>query len=220
MKCGCDLVEVTAHAGASPEHAGWQGKVCSRSGKSKKYPSIVEATGYGTGPGLGGWNCRHNMFPYYEGTIRTYTDKELEPINGNDIIDTNDEKEVKEVQYIGKLDKNKLGKYKDKIVTDDIVLTDERKAHIYEDHANDYEKIINNLNRVILNPDEIIEDIKNSNTVLFIGKLEKSNLNVVIKLNTTNDSKHPQNSVMTAWIIRDKNLKKLREKNETIYKNE
>lgn len=47
---GCDLVEVTAHSGARPEHAEWQGKIYSRSGKSKKYPDLVEATGYGTGP--------------------------------------------------------------------------------------------------------------------------------------------------------------------------
>ena len=47
---GCDLVEVTAHEGARPEHAEWQGKIYSRSGKSTKYPSLVEATGYGTGP--------------------------------------------------------------------------------------------------------------------------------------------------------------------------
>ena len=51
-----------------------------------------------------------------------------------------------------------------------------------------------------------------------IGKLMKNNLNVVIKLNTVYDEKHPDNSVMTAWIIRDKNLKKLRESNRTIYR--
>ena len=33
---GCDLVETTAHAGARPSHAEWQGKVFSRSGTSKK----------------------------------------------------------------------------------------------------------------------------------------------------------------------------------------
>ena len=29
------------------------------------------------------------------------------------------------LEYIGKLDKDKLGKYKDKIITTDVVLTDE-----------------------------------------------------------------------------------------------
>ena len=32
---GCDLVQVTAHGGARPEHAAWQGGIYSRSGKSR-----------------------------------------------------------------------------------------------------------------------------------------------------------------------------------------
>ncbi len=63
----CDLVEVTSHLGARPSHALWQGKVYSISGKSKKYPSLREATGYGTGAGLKGWFCRHDFYPFFEG---------------------------------------------------------------------------------------------------------------------------------------------------------
>ena len=42
---GADLVEVTAHAGARPSHAQWQGKIYSRSGQSGKYPDFVSSTG-------------------------------------------------------------------------------------------------------------------------------------------------------------------------------
>ena len=63
----CDLVEVTSHIGARPSHAEWQGKIFSISGKSKKYPKLSAATGYGTGDGLKGWNCRHDFFPFFEG---------------------------------------------------------------------------------------------------------------------------------------------------------
>lgn len=64
---GCDLVEVTAHAGARPSHAEWQGRIYSRHGKIKGYKSFVDETGYGTGEGLCGWNCYHNFYPYFEG---------------------------------------------------------------------------------------------------------------------------------------------------------
>lgn len=88
-------MEVTAHAGARPEHAEWQGKIYSRSGKSKKYPSLKDKTGYGTGPGLGGWNCRHSMFPFYEGSTRAYTDEELEELKHiNENIKLNDNKNI------------------------------------------------------------------------------------------------------------------------------
>lgn len=39
------------------------------------------------------------------------------------------------MQYIGKLDKEKLGKYKEKLVTDEVVLTEERIKHIRERHT-------------------------------------------------------------------------------------
>ncbi len=64
---GCDLVQVTAHGGARPEHAEWQGGIYSISGKHPKYKKLSTATGYGTGEGLCGWNCRHNFFPFFEG---------------------------------------------------------------------------------------------------------------------------------------------------------
>ncbi|MDD4608954.1 MAG: phage minor capsid protein [Bacteroidaceae bacterium] len=79
---GSDLVEITAHSGARPEHAEWQGKVFSRSGKHPKYPSLREVTGYGTATGLKGVNCRHDFYPFIEGVSEpAYTDKELENLD-------------------------------------------------------------------------------------------------------------------------------------------
>lgn len=77
-----DIVEVTAHAGARPDHAEWQGRWYSLSGKSKQYPSLVQVTGYGTGEGLKGWNCRHDFYPVIPGISEpSYTEKELRNID-------------------------------------------------------------------------------------------------------------------------------------------
>lgn len=70
-----DLREITAHAGARPEHAVWQGKIVSMSGR-KGYLSPADI-GYGDVRGFMGANCRHNWYPYIEGTPRSYTDAEL-----------------------------------------------------------------------------------------------------------------------------------------------
>jgi len=84
-----ELVEVTAHGGARPEHAKWQGKVYSRNGDVEidgvKYKDLRKATGYGTGPGLCGWNCRHNFHPYIPGTARTWTQKQLDALEEKNI---------------------------------------------------------------------------------------------------------------------------------------
>lgn len=63
-----DLVQVTEHDGARPEHALWQGKVYSLTGRTEGYELLEVATGYGEVDGLGGVNCRHTFYPYFEGT--------------------------------------------------------------------------------------------------------------------------------------------------------
>lgn len=73
---GCDLMELTAHSGARPDHAKWQGEIVSRSGNTK-YLSLDDI-GYGTGPGFKGWNCSHDWRPYFEGMPRAYS---KEPLN-------------------------------------------------------------------------------------------------------------------------------------------
>lgn len=60
-----DLVIVSSHLGARPDHAVWQGKIYSRTGTG--YPDFVTSTGYGTVTGLKGANCRHDMSPWFEG---------------------------------------------------------------------------------------------------------------------------------------------------------
>ena len=62
-----DLVITSQHMGSRLEHAVWQNKVFSYSGKSKKYPDFVKETGYGTVTGLKGANCAHDFYPYWEG---------------------------------------------------------------------------------------------------------------------------------------------------------
>lgn len=71
---GASLVEVSAHIGARPSHAEWQGKVYSLDGKKGKYPDFYSSTGYGTGEGLCGWNCRHSFAPYFDGAPRAFHD--------------------------------------------------------------------------------------------------------------------------------------------------
>ncbi|MDJ0305383.1 phage minor capsid protein [Dehalobacter sp.] len=83
---GSDLVETTAHAGARPSHVLWQGQIFSRSGNHPKYPNFVKATGYGTGAGLGGWNCRHSYFPFFEGLSESaYSREDLAEMNAKNI---------------------------------------------------------------------------------------------------------------------------------------
>lgn len=72
---GVDLVIVSQHEGARPEHADVENKVFSMSGHSRKYPYFKdplpcdggEGAGYGDVTGICGVNCRHTFYPFWEG---------------------------------------------------------------------------------------------------------------------------------------------------------
>lgn len=81
---GWDLMELTAHGGARPSHAEWQGKIVSRSGK-KGYLSL-DSIGYGTATGFKGINCRHDWYPYYPGSAKTYTLEQLNAWKNEKVI--------------------------------------------------------------------------------------------------------------------------------------
>lgn len=77
-------VEVTAHRGARPSHAEWQGKVYKVNGRTSEYPNLEEATGLGTAEGLCGANCRHSYYPFIPGiSVNAYTESDLEKYNSS-----------------------------------------------------------------------------------------------------------------------------------------
>lgn len=124
------------------------------------------------------------------------------------------------MQYIGKLDVEKLGKYKEKVVTDDVILTEERIKHIQEHHPGDYEKYGIYIPEIVNNPDYIIDDNKNLDTVLYMKTIKENekNIQTVVRLNTNEKEKDKQNSILTFWKIKDKTYKQLLRNKEILWK--
>ena len=75
-----DIILVSAHIGARTgdggqnpgNHLWWQGQFYSRTGSDRRFPPFSQ-TGYGTGEGLCGWNCRHS-FGSGDGVNNPYKD--------------------------------------------------------------------------------------------------------------------------------------------------
>lgn len=125
------------------------------------------------------------------------------------------------MQYIGKLDIEKLGKYKEKIITDEIILTEERIKHIQEHHPGDYERYSIYISEIIDNPDYIVDDSKNLDTILYIKtiKEKEKNIQIVVRLNTNEKEKNKQNSILTLWKMKDKTYRQLIRNKEIIWQN-
>ena len=110
---GSDLVQTSAHSGARPSHAEWQGKIFSLSGTSEKYPDFRESTQYGTGGGLGGWNCRHSFFPFFEGlSENAYSKATLNEYAGKQVTYAGKKVDIYEATQIQRGLERNVRKYK------------------------------------------------------------------------------------------------------------
>lgn len=138
----------------------------------------------------------------------------------NDNTKPKEEIQMQNIQNIGKINTKVLEAEFGKIRTDEIVITDERLEHIMERHPEDYNLFQEYAIESVNNPDIIIKDGKNKGTIFMIKSLPDTNLNVVVRVVLETDGDKLKNSVMTFYRIREKNLKKLIERNKVLYKKE
>ena len=124
------------------------------------------------------------------------------------------------ITLLGKINTRWLEPEFGRILTDEIVITDERLDHIRERHPDDFALFEKYGVQSVQFPDMIIKDEKHTGTVFMIKKLPDTNLNVVVRVVLETDSEELKNSVMTFYRIREKNLRKLEEKNKLLYMRE
>lgn len=188
-----DLMELTAHSGARPEHAEWQGKIVSRSGQ-KGYLSLKDI-GYGEPTGFKGVNCRHDWHPYYKDSTRTYTNEELEDLK-NETIDINGKKlskyDATQMQrtYERQIrqNKKKLTGYQAVInnTTDNKLIEDAKtefakQSLIYKTNIKELNSISEKINAKIDNTRLIVDNLYNKN----IGSQVASVTKMVNKYNNS-----------------------------------
>ncbi len=85
-------------------------------------------------------------------------------------------KEVVEVHSVGKIDMNIYKCVTEDIVTDEVIITDERIQHIKERHPDDYERFCGYIPDIIADPDYIIEANK-PNTAVILKEIIKDGEN-------------------------------------------
>lgn len=104
------------------------------------------------------------------------------------------------MQYITNLDRKKLGLYENKLITEEVILTDERLyEHILLFHREEYKQLRPYIKSIIENPDYIVEDNRHKDTMIYLKEIENIGKNGrgVIKLALGNDKEHGKNSIIT-----------------------
>ena len=127
------------------------------------------------------------------------------------------------LQYIGRLDSKELGIYEEKIITDEVILTEERlKGHILNYHKSDYEQFKSYIKEIIENLDYIIEDNRHEDTMIYLKEIKKLNKKsrIVIKLALGKDKEHNKNSIITLMKQNDRTWKQtIKNRGKIIWKN-
>ena len=70
--------------------------------------------------------------------------------------------------------------------------------------------------QVIQDPDLILNDDKNRATVMYIRAIESTNLNIIVRLALAEDA-GKSHSIMTAYRLGEKTVKRLKKKNKILY---
>ena len=127
------------------------------------------------------------------------------------------------LQYITKLDKRKLGEYENRLVTEDVILTDERLyEHILLFHEEEYKQLRPYIKSIIDNPDYIVEDNRHEDTMIYLKQIENIGKNgrVVIKLALGQDEEHNKNSIITMMKLNKRTWNQtIRNRGKIIWKN-
>lgn len=125
----------------------------------------------------------------------------------------------KDVHYIGKINKSIYSCITKDIITDDVIITDERILHIKERHREDYEFYSNCLKNAVTEPDYILEANKpNTAFILKSINIEDKNIQLILRLVTSDDNPTLKNSIITFLVVSDKKWNKYLRNKKILYK--
>lgn len=125
------------------------------------------------------------------------------------------------VQVIGNIDPQKFKNLSIDIREKEVIITEERIAHIKERHPDDFQRYSKYLKEIIENPDYIIED-KKPNTAMVLKQIEEQGEYFRLALRLVTPADHPsyKNSILTFLKIREKEWNRLIKNKKVLYKSE
>ena len=148
--------------------------------------------------------------------------KRVDNAGKSSIMSSETSKAVKDdVYYIGKLDRDIYSCVTKNIVTDEVVITNERIQHIKEHHPNDFERFSAYLKEIVEEPDYILEANK-PHTALVLKEISvaEEKFKMVLRLATVHDNPNYKNSILTFMKIDNREWKRLIKNKKVLYKSE
>lgn len=122
---------------------------------------------------------------------------------------------------IGRIDIEKYKCITPDIATDEVIITDERIAHIKAHHPEDYERFFSYIPAIIELPDFIIADRKPNTAIVLKTMGEKDErFRLILRLVTSNDNPSYKNSVLSFWKTHNSEWERLIKNKKILYSRE
>ncbi|MCM1104506.1 MAG: PBECR2 nuclease fold domain-containing protein [Clostridium sp.] len=145
----------------------------------------------------------------------------LQEVNPDDTMDLSSTEESKDVHFAGQINKENYKCITDDIISDEVIITDERIRHIKERHPNDYERYYGYLKEIVENPQYIVETNKPYTALILKEFMEgKEQFKTVMRLVTSRDNPNFKNSIITFMKINDREWKRILKNKRILYKEE
>lgn len=125
------------------------------------------------------------------------------------------------VQIVGKINIATYRCVSVEIVTDEVVMTEERIEHIRKRHPNDYERFCTYIPRMIAEPDYIVQANK-ANTAVILKEIKENGekFKLILRIKMQHDPADYRNSVLSFWHIGDTTWRKTLKNKKILYKAE
>ena len=122
---------------------------------------------------------------------------------------------------VGKIDIEIYNCITKDITTDEVIITDKQIDHIKNRHPNDYELFNKYFEKIVEQPDYIIEANKPF-TALILKEIQIDNkkFKTVVRLATSNDTPSYKNSIITFMKIDDREWNRILKNKKILYKSE
>lgn len=123
------------------------------------------------------------------------------------------------MRIVGKIDAEKYKAVSGYILTDEVVMTDERVEHIKQRHPNDYERFFGYIPRIVSDPDYIIE-ANRDNTAVILKEIEEKGekFKLILHLKVFSDPPEYKNSVISFWYVGETTWRKTLKNKKILYK--
>ena len=122
-------------------------------------------------------------------------------------------------RFVGRIDREMFRGVPVNIITDEVIITDERIQHIRDRHPGDFERYERYLREIVETPDYIAEANKPDSAVL-LKEFVEDGFQAILRLHTSIDDPSFKNSIITFMRVHEREWKRLVSNKKILYKRE